>query len=50
MNRTTVRTGIIKAKGLYDPVDHIEKQVGIIASRNVPGEAQVSAYEDAGFF
>ena len=31
--RTTVRTGIVKAKGLYDPVDHIEKQVGIIASR-----------------
>jgi hypothetical protein len=31
--RRTVRIDIVKAKGLYDPVDHIENQVGIIASR-----------------
>jgi hypothetical protein len=31
--RTTIREAIVKAKGLHDPVGHIDEQVGMIAKR-----------------
>ena len=36
--RTTIRDSIVKAKGLHDPVGHIDEQVGIIAKRMYLGK------------
>jgi hypothetical protein len=37
-DRTTIRDAIVKAKGLHDPIGHIDEQVGIIAKRMYLGK------------